>query len=1404
MNGTVTFSGASLLANVWAGGMMSFGSSADLYEVLSITSDAILTVAGVPPAQSGGTYIFFQTHDVNKAYWPMQSEQYGEYVIYNVAKTRSLSFTEQQALSGPFVIHAPDISDAQAVPTPKTIGTSVPVSIDLRAISFSTDYAQACGLAGTIIRAAKDGSAQVLKVPTTNVDLFGSYSTGSTVLHCGGGGLVARSTDEGSTWNMVDTGAGVTLRGMALSGTPSNNGFIYTPGVGQVIFNIMTPLLGGGTMVWLNTPPESFTQGLFTTDYTVTDHTTYFTITFATPPQAGGYQIYWEIGGGGVVVGGGGAILKTTDDGATWTAATSGVSTDLNAAIWAATQYVVVGDAGVVLTSPDGMVWTPQTTGVTDDLYSVAWDGTNLCAVGAGGVVLTSSDNGVTWVAQTSGTTLNLNAVLWDGVSRFVAGGALGTVLDTVDSGATWVEVPTGNTQTFYGGAVDGPRLSPSSATNPGIAGRTSDTHLARGVDLLWLCGSRDRLQSDYLGLGCGHEQRDLQVYGSPHLDPDDPDPGSDQLSSVAFDGTRFVALQWTTAGVTSTRSPPRTPLRGRRRPLQCDSSVWANVLVSGDGGGKSARRRRRRPHLEECQRNRMDGRSPARPMEPEWSGLGFRARGLGSRWRRWDRLDVQRNDRDDRQGRWQAIGGDRHVHGAERLPGVHHRRNSRTYSIPNAIGGGAGQYGWLSAAGMAQQLIQQINADSASGITATLGTDAGWYGPTVVNLKSNAPTVSAWTITVTDSSGFTVCAVAAGMSGGVATVTPDTTEDFTSIAWDGTTLLAFGEVGGFRYSTNATSWTLHSGDGGPNRMAVWCDLLWFASPPSSYGQCSSSPDITTWTGVANGNTNAAASVIFDGYKGVLAERSGGALYTFSPYGWASTPPITSMSVVLTGRIFTGPYGTHIAPASSGAIFVSSDLVNWTGYKLPTWYNLRAAATSGSAAMVVGNAGTTLYAAGSGWQTSFAITNPTNYDEDQYAAAYGAGIWITSGNNGANSWSNDNGANWNGAPISDAPNIKDAIFDGTNFLICGDAGTGGSPVIASSPDGATWTAASLTLDPADTLYALASGSGLWIAAGTNGDIVVSTDGLTWAAPTSVPTTALTFYSAGRGVARWIVAGASGLAWSSTDGQTWTEFDSHTTTSIYSVATVGTSEVLGTSTGATLTLSSPLALPTVTFAQLDPRFRAAGFCSVDGYVLLFGVSEYAPPGDPSGTFDQASSAGTAVVTPTKPIRGAFGPATSNGSTTISYAQPWGFTPVAGDFVKIVDSSTGTVLIDNAYLASFVQDTSITVTGFSSTGCGTPIIFGTGDSTSTVFSLPVAAATATVFLNGVKTTAFTVTGTYQVTFTSAPGTGVVISAADPLYVSVVLFTPWQTLSPTNFLLGTKQTEVPFMPVVDRLYP
>jgi len=151
----------------------------------------------------------------------------------------------------------------------------------------------------------------------------------------------------------------------------------------------------------------------------------------------------------GYTVGGSGTILKSIDNGVTWVAQNSGVTSNLfDVQFVSATTGYVVGAGGVILkTINGGLGWVQQTSGITTSLFSVYFtDEQTGWIVGSGGIILKTTNGGGTWNLQSSGISTTLLSVQFVNPSTGYAVGLSGVILKTTNGGSVWSLQSSGTT----------------------------------------------------------------------------------------------------------------------------------------------------------------------------------------------------------------------------------------------------------------------------------------------------------------------------------------------------------------------------------------------------------------------------------------------------------------------------------------------------------------------------------------------------------------------------------------------------------------------------------------------------------------------------------------------------------------------------------------------------------------------------------------------------------------------------------------------------------------------------------------------------------------------------------------------------------------------------------------------
>lgn len=242
---------------------------------------------------------------------------------------------------------------------------------------------------------------------------------------------------------------------------------------------------------------------------------------------------------------------------------------------------VAVGAQGEIRRSVDGFTWTDVTSNTANTLTGVAHNGIRWVAVGLNGTAVTSS-NGTTWTVESTGTSQHLNAVIDHKQAEFWAVGDAGTVIYRT-GGGNWLAETSPTSERMLGIASNHNSLIWMAGEN-GVAYRRngstwtqqsneSSSHI---TDVTWSpahgptfsCAEGAALIQDqnwfrYVGVpvnsafkAVGHAPSAMLAVGDdggcvasqpfPFMRPEiayQPDVGSNQVVSIATDGSRQIAL---------------------------------------------------------------------------------------------------------------------------------------------------------------------------------------------------------------------------------------------------------------------------------------------------------------------------------------------------------------------------------------------------------------------------------------------------------------------------------------------------------------------------------------------------------------------------------------------------------------------------------------------------------------------------------------------------------------------------------------------------------------------------------------------------------------------------------------------------------------------------------------------
>ena len=136
-----------------------------------------------------------------------------------------------------------------------------------------------------------------------------------------------------------------------------------------------------------------------------------------------------------------GAIIRSDDEGLTWQALSSGVTTELYAlAFFNADTGLAVGARGTILRTRDGgESWQRLPAPDTTTYYALyMFDYNTILAAGSGGAIIQSYNGGDLWESRASNTTQPLYTLVSNGIDYTYAAGQGGALVRSLDGGGTW------------------------------------------------------------------------------------------------------------------------------------------------------------------------------------------------------------------------------------------------------------------------------------------------------------------------------------------------------------------------------------------------------------------------------------------------------------------------------------------------------------------------------------------------------------------------------------------------------------------------------------------------------------------------------------------------------------------------------------------------------------------------------------------------------------------------------------------------------------------------------------------------------------------------------------------------------------------------------------------------------
>ncbi|MBP1655677.1 MAG: hemagluttinin repeat-containing protein [Bacteroidetes bacterium] len=343
------------------------------------------------------------------------------------------------------------------------VPVNLPCGATLSRLAGSGDILAVGGADGVIFRTSDFGTTWDLKTPMPGATLYGLQFVSSTVGFGGGfDGLFVKTTDGGKSWK---ASFAYTNR---LSLNINDVFFVNaTTGYAACSYRAVLKTTDAGTSWTLSLPD--------TTSATVYSYAVHFV------DQNLGFVAGAQSSSSGV-------IHKTTDGGVTWTSKAALINKPFRGIAFGSSTHgtAVGGSLLAVYTTDGGVTWTPSTfsgvptTKATANLRKVAFLSPTIAVAVGDSTILKSTDAGANWGYVASPATVTLNGLAFQNATTGYAVGSK-QALKSTDGGATWVPV---TDVTLHDGALNA--VAVDALGNPwvsGVSGTLTTTAPASAVD---------------------------------------------------------------------------------------------------------------------------------------------------------------------------------------------------------------------------------------------------------------------------------------------------------------------------------------------------------------------------------------------------------------------------------------------------------------------------------------------------------------------------------------------------------------------------------------------------------------------------------------------------------------------------------------------------------------------------------------------------------------------------------------------------------------------------------------------------------------------------------------------------------------------------------------------------------
>ena len=238
-----------------------------------------------------------------------------------------------------------------------------------------------------------------------------SFAVSGTSLFVGTDGGVSLSTDNGTSWTLVNNSMTIFVRALVVSGA-----------------NLFAGTYGGGVFLSTNNGSSWTVMNVGLTN-----------------------TVVWSliVSDMNLFAGTEGGVFLSSNDGTSWTAVNTGLTSLFVQSFAVSGTSLFAGTVGagggVFLSTNNGTSWTEMNAGLTNtNVWSLAVSGTSLFAGNEDGVFL-STNNGTNWAVVNSDNVTSLAV----SDTMVFAGTFGGGVFLSTNNGTSWTSVNTGLTHTF-------------------------------------------------------------------------------------------------------------------------------------------------------------------------------------------------------------------------------------------------------------------------------------------------------------------------------------------------------------------------------------------------------------------------------------------------------------------------------------------------------------------------------------------------------------------------------------------------------------------------------------------------------------------------------------------------------------------------------------------------------------------------------------------------------------------------------------------------------------------------------------------------------------------------------------------------------------------------------------------